>query len=417
MDPGQLLRWLGGQISIAVRIETGLALEGSAVWGSAEWDVAVWSSEDLAYQDVSDAVIEVAYRRGAERWDARFTSGSATVTLDNTSGMFTPISDAPQPWGVPFRPGRRVQISCLPDPTSAARVVIFTGRIDDRSDEYSAAGADLTTTLSLIDVLGELGANNPPALDVATGVQSTHARVGAALDYGGIDPGIRDLQTGVHTMETSFLAQSTLEECQRAADAEGGAFFADAEGRLQFKSRDWLSTDPRSIEVQGYLGFDVSPDPGVPEAQIESGSVRTTESLGMVRNDIQYARDGGTLQHEEDLDSITVHGRRSYPRTDLNNNSDAEVAFLAARALAAYAESRQRIEELAIVANEDPANADLNRLFYDTQIGDLVSMEIRTLQGWKIPALSAHVIGISGRITAEDWRVILTLDDSLVEVA
>ena len=414
MDPGNPLRWLGGQIGIQVRIETGLSETGQALWDVALWDVAVWTTGELAYEDVSDSVLEVSYRMGTERWDARFTAGSAIVTLDNTSGMFTPISDAPQPWGVPFRPGRRVQISCLPDPLTDTRVVLFTGRIDDRSDGYADSGADLITTLDLIDVLGELGANNPPALGTATGVQTTSARVNAALDYGGIPAGIREIQTGIHHMQTSFLAQTTLEECQRAADAEGGHFYADPEGNLVFRSRDWLSTDPRSVDIQGYLGFDTSPDPGAPEAQIESGSVRTTESLGRVRNDIQYARDGGTLQHVVDLDSIAIHGRRSYSRTDLLNTSDGEVAFLAARALESFSIGRLRVEECAIVANADPGNLDLNRLFYDTAIGDLLALEIRTLQGWTIPPFTSHVIGIAGTITPEDWTVILTLDDGLV---
>jgi hypothetical protein len=412
MDPGQILRWLGGKVDVRVRIATGLSSEDAAVWDTALWDAAVWSSEDLAYQDISEWVEEVNYRRGTERWDSRFTAGTATVILDNTTGMFTPISDAPQPWGVPFRPGRKVQVSILPDPTTDTRVVLFTGRIDDRVDTYGDAGANLTTQIELLDILGELGVNNPPALETATGVQSTDERVHAALDYAGVPLDIRDIDAGVHTMTTSFLAQSTLEEAQRAADAEGGAFFADPEGRLVFRSRDWLTASPRSTTVQGYVGLE-TPPPGEPSAQIESGSVRTTESLGRVRNDIQYARDGGVLQHEEDPDSITLHGRRSYSRTDLNNNADSEVGFLAARALAAYAEGRLRVEEVAIVANDDPDNEDLNRLFYAVEMGDLIALEVRTLHGWRIPSATTHVIGIAGRITPEDWRVVFTLDDSL----
>lgn len=404
-------------MDIAVRVATGLASSDAALWDAALWDTGVWNAVDLAYQDISEYVEEVTYRRGAERWDSRYTAGTATVTLDNTTGLFTPISDAPQPWGVPFRPGRQVQISCIPDPASPdVRVTLFTGRIDDREDHYEEAGAELTTRIDLVDILGELGANNPPALETATGVESTSERVASALDYAGIDPDLLLIDVGVHHMETSYLAQPTLEECQRAADAEGGAFYADPDGRLIFRSRDWLTASPRSVTVQGYLGFDVNPDPGTPEAQIVSGSVRTTESLGRVRNDVQYSRAGGTLQHVEDPDSITLHGRRSYTRTDLNNNSDAEVLYLAERALAAYSEGRLRVEELAIVANEDAESEELNVLFYGVEMGDLVALEVRTLHGWKIPSSGAHVIGIAGRITPEEWRVTFTLDDSLVGV-
>jgi hypothetical protein len=415
MDPGQSLRWLGGQIDVQVRIRTGLDPATAALWDVALWGVSPWSADDLAYEDISEYVEEVSYQRGAETWDSRFTAGTAVVTLNNTTGLFTPVGDAPQPWGVPFRPGRKVQISVLPDPADPERrETLFTGRIDERTDEYDEAGAALTTVLNLIDTLGELGMNNPPALEVATGVQPTHDRVNAALDVGLIDEADRDIQTGVHTMQTSFLAQTTLEEAQRAADAEGGAFFADSDGKLVFKSRDWLSVDPRSIEIQGYLGFETSPDPGVPEAQIVSGSVQTIESLARIRNDIQFARDEGTMQWVFDTGSMAQNGIRSYSRTDYNNNTDAEVLFLAERQLAAYSESRLRVQRVAIQANDDPNNDALNRLFYETQFGDLVALEVRTLHGWKIPSFTTHVIGIAGRITNEDWTVVFTLDDSLI---
>ena len=425
LAPGQPLRWLGGQIDVEVRVATGLDPALSALWDYspptgtfALWDVSPWGAEDLAFQDISEWVEEVGYTRGAEAWDSRYTAGTGTVVLDNSNGQFTPVSDAPDPWGVPFRSGRKVQINVLPNPdTPDVRVPLFTGRIDERTDQYDDSGFALTTVLNLIDTLGELGQSNPPMLDTPTGVQSTHARVHAVLDIAQIDADERDIQDGVHSVSSSFLAQSALEESQRAADSEGGAFFAAPDGKLVFKSRDWLSTDPRSTTVQGYLGFETLPDgadPDAPQAFVISGSVVISETLARVRNDIQFARESGTMQWVFDPVSIGSVGIRSYKRADYQNTTDAQVLFLAERNLEAQSEARFRVQSVAIQANADPDNEDLNRLFWDTQFGDLVAVEIQTMHGWRIPHRLAHVIGIASYITVEDWTVVLTLDDSLI---
>ena len=237
------------------------------------------------------------------------------------------------------------------------------------------------------------------------------------LDIAQIDDDERDIQNGVHVMQTSYLAQTALEEAQRAADSEGGAFFAAPDGKLTFKSRDWLSTEPRSTGIQGYLGFETLPDgadPDAPQAFIISGSVVITETLARVRNDIQFAREGGTMQWVFDPVSIGSVGIRSYRRTDYQNTTDAQVLFLAERNLEAQSEARFRVQSVAIQANADPDNEDLNRLFWDTQFGDLVAVEIQTMHGWRISNRLAHVIGIASYITVEDWTVVLTLDDSLI---
>lgn len=418
--PGQVLRWVGGKIDIRVAIATNLDPEGAALYDEALYDESFYASENLAWEDISEFVEQITYRRGAERWDSRFTTGTGTIVLDNTTGLFTPIGDGANPWSLPFRPGRLVRVTAHPDPTSEDEVVLFTGRIDSSEDEFDDAGFLLTTTLMLFDVLGDLAGINPPALESATGVQSTHARVNAALDRAEVPSEVRDIQTGEHTMQTSFLAQSVLEECQRAADAEGGAFFALGDGTLVFKARDWLISDERSVQVQGYLGYDTEQDPDVPHAAIED--VETSWELARVRNDISYARSEGTVQRVFDEDSIVKYGSgagageglrspRTYQRFDLHNNSDDEVLFLAERDLKMSKEARIRVESVQIIANDDPDNEDLNRLFYDAQLGDLLSVKVKTGHGWSFERL-VTLLGESGVITAEDWKVVFTVDDS-----
>ena len=115
----------------------------------------------------------------------------------------------------------------------------------------------------------------------------------------------RDIQTGAHNVQTSTLENTTLEEIQIAAEAEGGAFFAAKDGKATFKHRDWLDTDTRSTVIQGYIGYDDVP---TGEQSAQYIDVQTSWELARVYNDIQFQRDGGTLQQAEDEASQLAYG-------------------------------------------------------------------------------------------------------------
>lgn len=411
LDVGQPLQWLGGKIDVRVEVDTGLDEAFGGLWDVGQWATDEWGSIDPLYQDITPYVHAVKIDRGKARWDERFQVGGLTVTLDNTSGIFTPNPPVPVPWVIPWRPGRRIRVVTIPDLTTGEKVPLFTGVIDTPNVVFTEAGYDVIAIVHALDYMASWSANNPPAT-VATGTQLTSERVEAALDYAEWPVEDRLISAGKHTMETSELAQTTLEEVQRAADSEGGAFYCDAAGRAVFRHRDWLAEDTRSVVVQGYLGYDPA---DVPEdAQIAHVlDVQTSWELNRVRNDIQFARVGGTLQRVTDAASKVAYGGmwRSYQRTDFHNISDSQVRLLALRYLDVFKVDRLRIEEVQLAANDDPDDLDLNRLFWQTDFGDLLQVLIPTTHGWEVEA-SVHVVGIKHEITPDDWLVTLTVDDS-----
>lgn len=408
-DPGQTLSWLGGPLGVIVEVDTGLAATSGGLWNAGLWNTALWGDDDADWLDVSSYVLSVATRSGAERWGQRFTAGSALIVVDNTTGIFTPDSTAIMPWYLPYRPGRRIRIVAVPDASAPlVKAPLFTGFIDASSDGYGGAGHEVITSISCLDYMALFGAHNPEALATPTGVQGTHTRVGAALDRLAWPAGARSIQTGVHTLQSSFLAQSTLEECQVAADAEGGAFYADPSGVATFKARDWLTTDTRSTVIQGYLGYDAPPT-GADSAHVLD--IRTSWEAARIANLIQFARVGSAIQVAADATSQVSYGIRSYGRTDFQNNTDAEVAFLAARHLANVKDNHLKLDAVTISGVDDPANADLNRLLWDTRLGDRLSVLIEPPFGWSIER-EVHVFGIAHKIDGHDWTVTLSLDDA-----
>ena len=148
------------------------------------------------------------------------------------------------------------------------------------------------------------------------------------------------------------LSETTLEECQIAADAEGGIFYCSKDGLATFRNRDWLTTDTRSTVVQGYIGYDEVPT-GAQAAHIVE-TPATSWELARVVNHAAYARDGGTAQESSDLGSQNAYGLRSHKRTDFQNTTDGEVLALAVKQVNARKDLRPRADQIAIAAVEDP---------------------------------------------------------------
>lgn len=407
---GQPLYALGGQIDVRVEVDTGLAGSEAGTWGSGTWGESDWGSVDPAWNDITDYVLGVSTDAGAQRWGERFRPGRFTIRLDNTSGLFTPESGVTTPWALEFRAGRRIRVVAIPDQSTGTKVPLATGIIEETGDELGDGGYDVELEVPCVDYMGLWALHDPDALTTPTGVEDTDERVASALDRFGWpdDTDHRDIQAGAHTMQSSFLAQSTLEECARAADAEGGAFFASPDGKATFKARDWLTTDTRSTVIQGYIGYDSVPT-GKQGAHLVD--VEVSKATARVRNIIQFARIGGTLQTSSDATSIVLHDRRTYRRTDFHNNADSEVSTLADRHLAIAKDLRLRLESVTIAAVADPDDEDLNRLLWGTQFGDLLKVKVATV-GWSFER-EVQVFGIHHEITGDDWAVTFRLDDDL----
>lgn len=408
--PGQPLLWLSGKIDWRIEVDTGLDPDSGGVYDTALYDQDIYGSTDAAWFDISEFVESIDTHSGTERWGQRFQTGSMEVVVRNESGIFSPDANVVTPWYLPFRPGRRIRAVVIPDPTDPdTKVPVFTGTIDSSNDQYAGAGFDLTTQINCVDYMASMAAHNPVAQPAGTGVQSTDERVIAALDVMDWSATDRDIQAGEHTMQSSFLAQSTLEECQLAADAEGGHFYCSPDGFAVFRSRDWLTTDSRSTTVQFYVGYDDVPVDAQAANMID---IETSWEVQRIKNHIEFARVGSTMQVVEDTASQSQYGRLSYPRTDFQNNTDAEVLFLAERHLVAYKDNRLHIDSVTIAGNDDPGNDDLNRALWDCQLGDLVSVLVEPAFGWSYER-QLNIMGISHHVDANDWQVTWELDDAL----
>jgi hypothetical protein len=392
----------GMEFKVEIALGTGSGSEG--IWApdpnEGEWDQSLWSDTEgpgtLYWVDVTGRALSVVTSSGRDRFESRFRTGSATFVLDNDDGVFSP--DHGSIGDVRFRPGRWIRLTGRLSNSGDDFTPLWTGYITSITDDYGPAGGSIRSRLTAQDHLGNLQIDNPPALDSPVPSELSSERVDRILDLTGWPPEARISDVGFFDVQGSELAQSRLEEIQLTAESEGGAFYQAKDGRTVFRNRDYLES-PRSANVQFSIG------------QIGSGvqvlSAQSDWSTARVYNDVTFARSGGNAQRVEDDTSISMYQRRTNGRNNLQNTNDADVLFLAQRFLENFRYDKIRIEQLTVTATTDAGVANL----LHAELADRVQVTIRNLRGWAF-TIDAWINRITWRVTADDWEVDLTVDNT-----
>ena len=316
-----------------------------------------------------------------------------------TAGVLTFIEEVSVPGGrLALRPGRWLRIAAN---AQHGWSDLFTGTIDGMEEVYSE-GADHISMLLQCTGFGALfSVESQPALQNAVGAgERTDQRVDRVLDLIGWFSGARLIDQGDHTMVSTTLARTRTEEMMRASDAEGGIFYFDGEGFAVFRSRDFLLTDPRSVNVQFQPGSNIPGDPQV------IGIVSQWEA-GRVNNDVQLARTGGEALRVQNTQSQALYGRRAYQRFDYEVENDVQVQDLADQLL-----ERRQYDRLSVdQATLNAPDIEAARTIFEARLGDRIRIHVVTLRGWGY-AVDTWIVGVQYQVSASDWNVTYRLADT-----
>lgn len=392
--------WTWGGVDFKLELAVGTEGGYASIWGEALWTTdGIWAGGSPTWVDVSEYVLDSSVSRGRQRYGERMRTGSATFTLSNTTGLFNPDPPVTPPGALDLRPGRLVRLSAR---AGSSWVALWTGQILSLDPMYGLGAADPRMRISAQGFMGVLAQSDPPALSTPITVgQRTDLRVDRILtEFDWPSWLTPTTQTGSHTMLASSLESNHLEEIQRAADAEGGAYFHDAEGAPQFKAQGWLETDTRSTVVQARIGFDEADSPEVIDADPSWDSLR-------IVNDAQFKRRGASteVRYQSTL-SRTLYGPKTVRKT-VDCETDAQALTLATDLVDANELDRLRLDRIVLTAPDQDTAAIMLAL----EIGDLVTVKIETLPGWSF-STNAHIQGIGYTVSGSDWAQTLRLDDT-----
>jgi hypothetical protein len=324
--------------------------------------------------------------RGRASVDQRFEVGTGTLMLDNRDARFDPFNTT-GPYSVKI--GVPVRITALLDGDPTVHP-IFYGSVRAWRPSYPQGNTDSATGVTLAD--GFYTLNQEDLAGFSYPAQRTDQRIAAVLDSIGWPAGLRDLATGVATVQATSFAQPgdggeqpALQHLLDVAESEAGALFMGPDGKVVFQNRVAQSGAVSAATYDGqddYSNLDPKPDDAV------------------LYNVIRIAREDGA---QVEYDGSGGAARRVLTRDVMPMGNDGEVLNVAEWLYTLFGEQRRRIDGIRFKPRKSV-----------TLLAEMVSFDLRdviTLQhdppgaGDTLNALCA-IEHIHHEFPPEDWTTV-----------
>lgn len=417
----------------------------AALWGIARWGYDVWSQID--WTPLTADVRGIEWFRGADTPGDRPASGTALVTLDNTSGAWTP-------WANTYhRPGTLVRIAVR---SSTDWVAQFTGLVDTWSTRYAGTRrqsfADSYVHIPLIETIGALALVDDNAGPLVGAGDTAGARLARLLEAAQWRYGHHDEAASPIPLQSTDMAINRIAEVHLTADSTDTYARSHRSGKLLLEARDpanhpettppntarwgaavwgvsqWSSSAGvdwstaraasyyyRRIELRPDTSGLVLPDTNgrvVCQLAYDPEKLQIDATPDIILNDVRFANIGGSQQVTTDMQSQALYGRRSYVRNDLKTQQTADVKTLTERLVNRRAHRSLQVTGIELVGDSMPG-------MFVVDLGDPVTFVLPDYQ-----ALNGHVTALEHQITAKtpgsvNWRCRLNVElaDGFVEPA
>ena len=349
--------------------------------------------------EITSLVERVSIRRGRSRITSQFEAGTASVTLFDQTGDWNPTNPASiyYPNLVPLR-----QIIIYATYASN-NYFLFSGFITNYDTGFRQGNDELSTvTLRCVDGFKLLAGS---AIDTVagSGVQLSGARVNAILDEIEWPISLRNVDAGDSTLQADpGTARTALEALFTVEQSEFGGIFIDANGKVDFVSRDNLIATP-AFPVYEFSdqGVDIS----------YTNAVVAFDDTNLV-NDVTITRLGGTAQNAFDQDSIDKYFLHSGQRSGILVQTDAEALDQAEGILATRKDPEIRIDSIQLNLYDD-ANPNKPLAGVDIELLDGVTVT-KTTPGSTSVVQSSLVNAIHHDITKSSWMTTLYTTEPLL---
>jgi hypothetical protein len=380
-------------INVIIDFSTGASFGYPFIIGTSELggaDVLSDSSSSLVV-DVSDLLDSVNTNRGRNISSEQFQTGTASIRLLDQNGDFNPQNPA-SPYYTYLNPMRKMTITAT---YSGVTYPIFAGYITGYNTSTPKFNGDIVyTTITAVD--GFRLFQNAQFFGVTGAVagETTGTRIGKILDTIGWPTALRDIDTGLTTVQADPATQRTaLAALQTVATTEYGAIYMDHSGRLTFQDRN--------VTVASVAGTPVVfKDDGTAIGYFD---VKWVFDDTQIYNLATVTRTGGTVQTASDAASIAKFFTHSYNQSGLLMQTDAVALDYAQAFIASRKETTTRVDELTLDLQQDNYTAGtiagLDLDFFDPISVTTTQPNNTTL------SKTVQVFNVSHSITPNSWKV------------
>ena len=375
----------------------------------------------------AEDIVSMGWRRGQNSELDQASPGSATIVLDNVSGIYDPLNlqspymvaalqyfhlDQSQlntgllgftaDTGTPIVVGVPVRIvAVITDPTTGADVQYpqFRGVVSAMDPDY---GLQSTITFQCLDGLDLLGHRKLSTVAPVNDNDLTGTRLGRILDAVAWPTSLRSIDAGQSRCTTMVLGDFALPLAQQIVDTELGNMFVNGSGTLCFFDRLHPYTQTRSTSVQAVFTDDSS---SVDYVQILFG-----ESTDIMYNEARLTRTGGTEQTFTDTTYAAQYGTRTFPNqagSQLRTDSDA--LSLAGWIVGRFKKPLMRVQSIQVEALPLGQWATLLRLELLDRIRVIRSYGVNTAGGYANTIdRQVFIQGFAVSVTQNSWSISYT---------
>jgi hypothetical protein len=284
------------------------------------------------WTDISAYVRQASTWRGRHSVDGRFATGTGRLVLDNRDGRFNPENTAGA-YSPNVQIGTPIRATITVTPTTYP---IFYGSARAWPPAYPKTG-DSYVTVPLVDGFYNLNLEDLHGETYAA--QTTNARLAAVLDDVSWPAGLRDLDTGLATVQATSVGDPGdggehpgLAHLFDVAEAEAGVLFMSRDGKVTFRNRVANSGAVASFSFT--------------DAEMQALTVAYDDDY--LFNDFRIAREDGAQVTFVNTASVATHGRRVLTRDVMPMGNDAEVLNVAEWLAEVFGIQRLRVEGLTL---------------------------------------------------------------------
>ena len=403
----------GGAACVVGACVVGSAPTGDAVVGTLDWE------------DITGYWRGTEFFRGADEPVGRPRVGEILLTLDNRTNYFSPWVNYAD-----TRPGTIIRCGLVSAADARANgwLPMWTGRVESwpvmrqavRSGAESAA--DSWVDVVLTETLSELANVDDNALPgVIGGGESVTPRIDrlltAALWRYGMTSTVNLLSETLYTMQSTDMAANRIAELYVTADSADSVVRSDVTRQVVVTDQPGTALAANRLAEFSNDGdhdgglvrlsmLSDDPDGDVMALAVDLDSLAVASDLEHVRNDIRYARVGGTQQVVEHSVSIGRFGRFTDLRTDLICTDDARVLAVATAANDKKARTSIRVDAATVTAT---GKGEYYLLLAATDLDALVLVEFDSTKSgtFAMRSMTHTIRPLLGRV---DWQCTYALD-------
>jgi hypothetical protein len=394
-------------ITLTVEIALTSATSGFAIWDTSRFDVATWGPDEV-WVDVSAWVLSVETNRAFSGQLRTWTTGQATVVLNNIDGRFSPdnLTGPYAAAGVSgIIPGRPIRIRLS---YASITYPIFFGGIDSWDEGWESYDGprtgDAFMTATATDEWAQIAAAAGTAVAPVGAGETLGPRISRILDVIGFT-GPRLLDVGMIPFQATDLSDDPVSEIETTLASEGGSAWIAADGTFVARDRYSLVEDTKSIDVQIACGDGAGETPWV---SISTAPLNSTRVINIAR----YAAVGGAEQYSDDPTSRALYGDKEDKASwadSLICQNDADVYVLAQWAVMVNKIPQGNVTSIGFKPRCDPSV--LVPLLFEREVRDLVVVNRRPPSATDhIMTRYCHISGIHVDIANGDVDITFSLE-------